>query len=230
MRNATNAMHAGALPPAPGRLRSPHPNASYPERPPMVGVSADAITGIRGTWVVVETRPQAEKEVAHDLAFAGFDYFLPMILSEHKWKKRGKGGINKGWGRRWVWRARPDLARFVFAASDGPCAPGFRIPTDLFYFLQDHEAVYGTIDMAPAEQPAFAARLAVIHEDTLAFPLGHRPRRRQRDRCRVATGAFMGAEGFAVIDDRRSDRAMVYVETLGRTVELDLPLGDLEFF
>lgn len=186
---------------------------------PMVGVTADRVADVRGTWAVARVRPRAEKSVVEDLAQAGFDYFLPLV---RKILRR------PGHGPETYYVPRPDLHRFVFAASPGAVAPGFAVPTDLFYFLAGHPHVSGMIAVPLAAQPEFVRQLGWVEADVAARP-DWRPAVDPHAwrRARVTRGPFMGHEGYVDAVGKRG-RVRVVLETTETAVELDAPVGDLE--
>ncbi len=135
----------------------------------MLSPRARTVPGIGGTWCAIRCKTNNEKSLASDLCRAGFDFFVPLVRRTDKWNRT-------------TFSPPQFLRGLVFASSQEAPAPGYHLPTRLFYFLDNHHAYYGTIPVSQAAQPQFQRELEQIH-------------------FKIVTGELTdNMTGFAVID------------------------------
>jgi hypothetical protein len=156
---------------------------------PMLSPLAMTVPGIGGTWCAVRVKSRHEKSLAADMLARGFDYFLPLV------KTPNPSGRNL-----FSYQPPPFLRGLIFASSQDKPAPGFRIPTELFYFLDAHPSEYGIIEVAPSAQRRFQCELEQIHSRIVneeitseTFRGGFVPVLDQI--CEVRDGAYRGQKG-----------------------------------
>lgn len=155
---------------------------------------------VQAEWYALYTRNQHEKNVAQILSSRGFEVFLPLYHTVHRWKDRNKElwlplfpcyvFLKGGLERRSDIVTTPGMYAFVGAGGRAEAVPGAEI---------------GAIRRA--------AEGSVRAEPHPLLTCG--------DRVRVKSGALEGVEGVLV---RKKDvyRLVVCVELLGRAVALDV--------
>jgi hypothetical protein len=189
--------------------------------PPMLSPRALTVPGIGGTWVVAKVRPRSEKDVAASLLEKGFDYFLPL-------RKRVRHYPNSH-VKRIQFVPLGYLSGFVFCSSHDEVVSGYDVPTDLFYFLDEHTAVGSIVKVPAGAQERLVKELSDIHGDICRNPnwTGDAGELVVKGaKCRVRSGPFMGNEG--VIDDTGQGWAILPITILGRAVPTRIPVEDLE--
>jgi len=156
-------------------------------------------------WHVLFTRHQHEKVVAHILSGKGFEVFLPLYWSIHRWKDRNKQVClplfpSYVFLRGGLWRRLDILTtpgvHFV-VASGGRFAD---IPEE------EINAVRKMVEIARVEPHPFV---------------------KCGDRVRVKYGPLTGVEGI-LIRKRDQFRLVVSVEILGRSVAADIDASSVE--
>lgn len=184
---------------------------------PALPTDALTVRGVAGTWMIAKVRPRSEKELARDLARAGYGYFLPLLKKVDDWKRTRYLPI-------------PSLARYVFCASTGEIVPGYDIPTDLFYFLAEHPAVSDKQGIAASRQSRFATELDDIYSRVVAAPMYDtwtKPFIAADRKYKLKFGAFRGQEAWIDREGKRG-RVWVLIESMGQKIPLEVDPNDLE--
>ena len=182
---------------------------------PMLSRRALTVAGIGGHWVVAKVRPRAEKELAADLQDAGFDYFLPL-----KRKKTADRHVR--------YLPLEHLVRNVFCSAQAEPVEGYNVPTELFYFLKEHPACQGMVEVPAGRQDQLVRELSEIHHGVQLNP-EHVDEQFVKVglRIRIKAGAFMGREAVVDAVGKRC-QVTVPITLLGQSVHLVVPASEVE--
>lgn len=158
------------------------------------------------SWHVLYTRHQHEKVVAQALSNKGFEVFLPLYSTTHRWKDRNKSLL------------LPLFPSYVF----------LRGGTNRHHELSTTPGVHMLI-MA-------ASRAAVVPEDEIRVVrklvetcqrLGPHPFLRSGDWVRVKSGPLIGAEGILVCR-KNAARLVISIKMLGKSAAADIDASMVE--
>jgi transcription antitermination factor NusG len=156
--------------------------------------------GADSGWHALHTRHQNEKRLAEFLAERGFEIFLPLYTTVHRWKDRDK-----------------QLSLPLF-----PCYVFFRGGLERKIQLLTAPGVHGIVGTAGrpgviSDAEIEAIRVAVDSR----FNIEPHPFLQCGDRVRIRSGPLAGLEGILVNKQNRL-RLVLSVEMLGRSVAVEV--------
>jgi transcription antitermination factor NusG len=157
-------------------------------------------------WHALYTRHQHEKTVAHVLSCKGFEVFLPLYWTVHRWKDRDK--------QLWL----PLFPCYVFLHG------GLWRQLDLLSTPGVHFVVPSGVGPAAIPRAEIDAIRQMIDGGTRVEP---HPFLKVGDRVRVKAGPLTGVEGFLVRKKNRF-RLVVSVELLGRSAAAEVDASIVE--
>jgi len=158
-------------------------------------------------WHALYARHQHEKAVAHILSSKGFEVFLPLYWTVHRWKDRDK--------QLWL----PLFPCYVFFKG------GLSRQLDILTTPGVHSVVAsaGSVAHIPEEE-INAVRQMVERSSTRLEP---HPFIKFGDHVRVKSGPLTGLEGI-LIRKRNQFRLVVSVEILGRSAAAEVDVSTVE--
>jgi transcription antitermination factor NusG len=157
-------------------------------------------------WYAVYTRHQHEKAAAENLKCKGFEVFLPLYIAAHKWKDRTK-----------------KISVPLF-----PCYLFLRGGLERRVDLLSAPGVCSLVTIAG--RPAFIPREEVeavqriVEGRSLVEPV---PFLRFGDRVKVQSGPLAGVEGIYVRSKDGSNRLVISIELLQRSVAVDVEASSI---
>ena len=159
------------------------------------------------TWHALYARHQHEKAVAHILSSKGFEVFLPLYWTVHRWKDRDK--------QLWL----PLFPCYVFFKG------GLWRQLDILTTPGVHSVVASAGSVADIpEEEINAVRQMVEGSGTRLEP---HPFIKFGDHVRVKSGPLMGLEGI-LIRKKNQFRFVVSVEILGRSAAAEVDVSTVE--
>ncbi len=157
-------------------------------------------------WHAIYTRHQHEKIVAQILSYKGFDVFLPLYSTVHRWKDRDKQlslplfpcyvFLNGGMDRRLDIVTTPGMYSFVGTEHGATSIPTAEI-----------DAIRRAVESSVGIEP--------------------HPFLKCGDKVRVKSGPLQGVEGF-LVRKKNLYRLVLSVELLGQAVALDVDAYRIE--
>jgi transcription antitermination factor NusG len=151
-------------------------------------------------WHALHTRHQNEKRLAEFLADRGFEIFLPLYSTVHRWKDRNK-----------------QLSLPLF-----PCYVFFRGGLDRKLQLLTAPGAHAIVGTAGRPGVISDAEIESIRQAVDSrFNVEPHPFLQCGDRVRIKSGSLAGLEGILVNKQNRF-RLVLSVEMLGRSVAVEL--------
>lgn len=173
----------------------------------------DVITQEGRSWYLLSSRPREEERACSNLMEQGYHVYLPMVLREHRNRRRRKICsealfprylfilLSRGVDNWAPIRSTPGVSGLVgFGVRHQIYRP---LPASVIDLLKQHEDRYGYHQLESAEW----------------FSKG--------DHVRITSGPFSGIEGVFMMDDGLH-RSMVLIEMLGKYQAITVESGQLD--
>jgi len=157
-------------------------------------------------WHALFTRHQHEKCIAHILSSKGFEVFLPLYWTIHRWKDRSKQ------------LCLPLFPSYVFLRG------GLQRQLDILTTPGVHFVVASGSRFADIPEEEINAIRKIVESFTRVEP---HPFLKCGDHVRVKHGPLTGVEGI-LIRKRNGFRLVVSVEILGRSVAAEIDSSSVE--
>lgn len=157
-------------------------------------------------WFAVYTRHQHEKMVACSLSGKGFETFLPLYNTAHRWKDRVKQ------------LSLPLFPNYVFIQG------GLERRADILSTLGIYDFVRASGRPAPIPSEEIEAVRRVVEKGLNAEP---HPFLRVGDRVRLTSGPLEGIEGI-LLRKKSFYRLILSVDLLARSIAVEVDAADVE--